>query len=72
MSEEDRAQEVELRQWERNNASRPAPVKYAPGEDGYGPEECDECGAKMPTARRVYGFELCVECKTIEEQRSRR
>lgn len=67
MSMEDIAQEVELKQWELNNASRQAPVKYAPGDAGYGPAECDECGSDMPAARRAHGFTICVACKTSQE-----
>ena len=71
MSQEDRAQEQELMQWERNNRSRPAPVRYTPADAGYGPEECDGCGAEMPAARREHGFTICVTCKTAQEARQR-
>lgn len=67
MSMEDEAQRIELMMWERNNAPRPAPVKYEPGQPGYGPAECDECGEPMPEARRAHGFVVCVPCKQIEE-----
>jgi RNA polymerase-binding transcription factor DksA len=70
MSEEDKAQEVELKQWEHNNRSRQEPKKYAPTDEGYGPEECDDCGSSMPTARREHGFKICVSCKTIEEKQA--
>ena len=70
MSLEDQTQAVELLEWERNNRSRPAPVKYAPGEPGYGPEFCvvDSCGDDMPDARRAHGFRICVACKTLQEK----
>ncbi|BCP56336.1 hypothetical protein K32_49530 [Kaistia sp. 32K] len=68
MSAEDQAQQVELREWERNNASRPAPVKYKPGDHGYGPAHCVSCDDDMHPARREHGFDLCVPCKTIAEQ----
>jgi RNA polymerase-binding transcription factor DksA len=42
--------------------------KYAPEDEGYGPEEC-ECGAEMPEPRRAYGFKLCVPCKELTERR---
>lgn len=71
MSMEDYAQEIELAAWARNNASRPDPVKYAPGDAGYGPEDCDECGATMPAARRAHGFTICVECRTKQEVREK-
>ncbi|MBB3017735.1 RNA polymerase-binding transcription factor DksA [Microvirga lupini] len=67
MSAEDRAQEIELQEWERNNKSRPAPVKYQPGDAGYGPAECVNCDAEMPAARRGHGFDVCVACKTEAE-----
>lgn len=70
MSQEDKAQEQELMQWERNQ-SRPAPVRYAPGDAGYGPAECEYCDADMPAARREHGFTVCVDCKTKLEARER-
>jgi RNA polymerase-binding transcription factor DksA len=72
MSDEDRAQELELKEWERNNRSRQAPVKYSPGDHGYGPAECVNCDEVMPAVRREHGFDLCVACKTISEQVSSR
>lgn len=71
MSQEDRAQEQELMQWERNNRSRPEPVRYAVTDPGYGPEECEHCDATMPAIRREYGFRICVDCKSKIEARSR-
>lgn len=37
---------------------------------GQGAEECVECGAAIPEARRaaVPGVELCVECAAVAEQ----
>lgn len=67
MSMEDYAQKIELAEWERNNASRQPPVKYAPEDEGYGPEHCDECGEEMPAARRAHGFRICVHCKAKHE-----
>lgn len=71
MAEEDRAQDVELREWERNNRSRPLPVKYTLGQPGYGPAECVECDSDMPIERREHGFSLCVACKTVEEAQAK-
>lgn len=36
-------------------------------------EECDECGAAIPQARRlaVPGVELCVECQRVTELKER-
>jgi hypothetical protein len=67
MTSEDKAQEIELRQWEINNRSR-GQVKYLPTEPGYGPEECD-CGAAISVLRREYGFVRCVSCQTELEAR---
>lgn len=72
MSDEDRAQELELRMWEKANSSKGGQLRtYQPDEAGYGPEYCavDDCGAEMPAARRAHGFHICVECKTLQEQR---
>lgn len=70
MSMEDIAQDVELREWERNNIGRRGDsVRFEPEDVGYGPEECEECGAPMPVERRAWGFELCVPCKQITEMR---
>ena len=73
MADEDRAQEVELREWELNNRSRNAKVRFAPGEPGYGPELCSNelCEAEMPVQRREWGFCICVECQGAIELRQR-
>ena len=70
MSMEEQAQAIELREWEAINRSRPAPVKHAPDAAGYGPAFCrvDACGVDMPQARREWGFDVCVGCKTIQEK----
>ncbi len=72
MAMKDVAQAIELQQWELNNASRPAPLKYAPDDEGYGPEECEECGAAMPVQRREHGFTICVGCKSAQEEAARK
>lgn len=33
-----------------------------------GPEFCKNCSDDMPEVRRVHGFDLCVDCKTIAEK----
>lgn len=73
MSFEDIAQDIELRQWERNNLGREdKPTKFKPDEPGYGPAECEECGDQMPAERRAWGYTLCVSCKEITERPRRR
>lgn len=71
MSMEDIAQEQELKQWEFNNRPRPEPKRFVPGDAGYGPAEC-ECGEPLPSARREWGFRLCIECQTFAEKVTRR
>lgn len=71
MSQEDNDISIELRQWEAINKPSNKPVKFLPHENGYGPEECVRCDSPMPEARRAYGFQLCVACKTADERRSR-
>lgn len=71
MSLEDKAQEHEAQIWEMNNRAREV-VRYQPGDKGYGPEECDQCGADMPPERRAHGFTVCVHCKSAAEARNRR
>lgn len=68
MSAEDIAQEVELRDWERNNTKRHAPVVYQPEDAGYGAAECKECGEEVHPVRRGYGFNTCIECATLAER----
>jgi len=67
MSQEDRAQDQEIMEWERNNKVRTAKT-YIPTDAGYGPEWCDECGATMPELRRVDGRRLCTTCQTVQEK----
>jgi RNA polymerase-binding transcription factor DksA len=71
MSAEDHAQELELKEWERNNKTRSDPVRHEPTDAGYGPEECIECGDDMPAVRRGYGYKLCVTCQQAREPRRR-
>lgn len=74
MSIEDRAQDHEAHEWAiRNLHRKELPPAAAPGEPGYGPEECDECGAEMPAVRRSYGFRMCTACASRHESaRARR
>lgn len=71
MSEADRAQEVEARDWEHNNRPRaPLPV-FTPKDKGYGPAECVECGDEMPELRRSMGCEMCTDCTSIRERKTK-
>lgn len=70
MSDADSAQDIEIREWERNNAGPKGQFKYAPDESGYGPDFCSECDAKMNPARQGYGFKNCVECQSAKERGS--
>ena len=70
MSQEDRAQEVELAAWEANQR-RPEPVRAAPGDADYGPAECRTCGDDMPAPRRAHGFGQCVACAEAGERNMR-
>lgn len=71
MSLEDRAQEQELMAWERNNRPRTEPARYAPTDAKYGPEFCQSCDDDMPVIRRAYGYTVCVDCKTKQENHAR-
>lgn len=55
----------------RNINRRPLTQVVNPGEPGYGPEECEECGAEMHQVRRGHGFKLCTPCQAASEARSR-
>lgn len=68
MSIEDQAQEHEAHIWAINN--RPRQVeRFQPGDSGYGPEECDDCGAEMHPVRRSHGFNRCTACQSAIERR---
>ena len=71
MSVEDHAQIVEAQEWERNNRVRTAAPVYAPGDEKYGPEFCDECEIDMPALRRAMGRCLCVPCTDREALRKK-
>ena len=71
MSLEDKAQEHEAAIWEQNNRPRDV-VRFAPGQPGYGPAECEDCGAEVHPVRRGYGFKLCTPCQAAREPSSAR
>ena len=71
MNIEDSAQAHEVKMWEMANAVRPAAAVYAPGEPGYGPAECAQCGDDMPALRRRDGRRLCTTCQSALEVRRR-
>lgn len=66
MNLEDRAQEHEAMMWSQINAPREV-RQFQPGEPGYGPDECDSCGADMHPVRRGHGFRLCTPCQSARE-----
>lgn len=69
MSIEDKAQEHEAAEWAAINMNRKGlPPLKKPGDPGYGPAECDECGAEMPALRRANGWVLCTSCQTQVER----
>lgn len=67
MSLEDHAQDYEAKEWAARNAAKPVRPTYALGEPGYGPEECDRCGADMHPVRRANGWRLCTPCQSAIE-----
>lgn len=71
MSIEDKAQEHEAMIWEMNNRARNV-ARFKPGEPGYGPAECEDCGDDMHQVRRSYGFTRCTACQSRLEHPSRR
>lgn len=66
MSLEDKAQEHEAHEWAINNRRREV-VTHKPGDPGYGPEDCQDCGDTMPAVRRGYGFVRCTPCQSARE-----
>lgn len=71
MSFDDKAQEHEALEWAQINAPRKPQPTYKPGEPGYGPSECTECGEPMPELRRIDGRKLCTCCASALETRRR-
>lgn len=75
MAEADKAQELELKLWEKRNPEGVSKkVRFADGEPGYGPENCtnSSCEVEMPIQRREWGFRVCVDCQTLIEKRQLR
>jgi formylmethanofuran dehydrogenase subunit E len=70
MSIEDKAQEHEAMIWEQNNRARSV-ARFNPGEAGYGPAECEDCGEEVHAVRRSYGFTTCTPCASARERLSR-
>lgn len=68
MSFEDNAQAHEAQEWEIRNRRREV-VVHQPGDVGYGPEECSQCGDDMHAVRRAYGFVMCTPCAEARERR---
>lgn len=62
-------EKVQEEEYRRINERPHSQHKYAKDEPGYGPEDCVDCGGEMITARREYGFSLCVPCKELIERR---
>lgn len=64
MTPEDRAQALELAEYERNQAKAIMSKPVRPSAT-----EC-ECGARIPAARRraVPGVQTCIECQKFNEQ----
>lgn len=52
------------REIQRHRSKLPPPGQF-------GPEHCRSCLADMPMERRQHGFEHCVECATIAEEKRR-
>jgi hypothetical protein len=67
MSLEDNAQDYEAKEWAARNAPRPERPTYAPGDAGYGPEECDQCDGAVHPVRRANGWRLCTPCQSARE-----
>lgn len=60
---EDRAQELELEEWQRNQAKAIMPKAMRPS------AKVCECGTRIPAARRkaVLGVQTCIECQEFNE-----
>lgn len=69
MSLEDKAQEHEAQIWAINNRAREV-TTYQTGDNGYGPQECENCGAEMHPVRRSYGFSVCTPCASALEAKA--
>lgn len=69
MNDNEYLEKIQEEEYRRINDRPHTQHKFAADEPGYGPEDCKECGDEMPTARREYGFKLCVPCKALTERR---
>ena len=67
MTPEDRAQELELAEYERNQAKAIMPKPARPSAKWC---EGADCGERIPEARRkaVPGVQLCIECQASNEK----
>lgn len=70
MKPEDRAQELELEEWERRQKDAIQPVATEPSAKwckGAG------CGERIPDARRkaMPGVQFCIECQELEDKKKR-
>lgn len=65
-TEADRAQELELAEYERNQAKAIMPAPSAPSE-----KVCVDCDDDIPEARRIAwpGCTRCVHCQAIKEKK---
>lgn len=68
MTQADRAQELELADYLRNQAKAIMPKHERPS------AKVCECGARIPAARRkaVPGVQTCIECQELNERTTRR
>lgn len=71
MSEADRAQELEAKDWEINNRPRPQRPVFTPRDRGYGPAQCIECTDEMPELRRSMGCDMCTDCTSALERKQK-
>lgn len=62
-------EKVQEEAYRRANERPHTQHKFTAEEEGYGPEKCEDCDEPMLTARREYGFNLCVPCKELQERR---
>lgn len=71
MSQEDRAQDEEVFQWELINRARAPAPRFKLSDKGCGPRFCSDecCGEPMPRQRRREGKKLCTACQSALEKR---
>lgn len=69
MNDSDYLEKIQEEEYRRANDRPHSQHKFTSEEEGYGPEECEECDEPMIIARREYGFKLCVPCKELTERR---